>query len=297
MSSPLNRLNDFLFKKVFGSRENADILVAFLNAVLQPPPGQEITSITQENESLNPEYLADKNARLDVLAKAQDGRLLNIEVQLVNPYEMEQRTLYYWAALYHGQLKKGRRYRDLKPTITVNIIGYRAFTDDDRWHHVFELRERSSGQLLHGDLRIDFLEVPKVVRDPRPPDDPLACWMLYLSGVEAQNLVEATMTEPMIRKAMSCEEIFMKDERDRRHYLLREMALHDAASERYGALEEGFEKGREEGMQKGVQKGILQGQLRATQALARKLLARGMAPAEVADVTELDIAEVHALAH
>nr|WP_243131660.1 Rpn family recombination-promoting nuclease/putative transposase [Desulfallas thermosapovorans] len=40
----INRTNDYLFKRIFGSEEGKDALMSFLNAVLKPPPGQELTS-------------------------------------------------------------------------------------------------------------------------------------------------------------------------------------------------------------------------------------------------------------
>ncbi|HUW65713.1 MAG TPA: PD-(D/E)XK nuclease family transposase [Spirochaetia bacterium] len=41
----INRLNDYAFKRIFGSSEGKDVLLGFLNAVLQPPPGRELADV------------------------------------------------------------------------------------------------------------------------------------------------------------------------------------------------------------------------------------------------------------
>ncbi len=37
---------DFAFKKVFGSEESKEILISFLNALLEFPQGEKITDLT-----------------------------------------------------------------------------------------------------------------------------------------------------------------------------------------------------------------------------------------------------------
>ncbi len=286
MKIRVNRLNDYLFKRIFGSEENSDILVAFLNAVLQPRTEESITSVDLIDRNLDPTFFTDKAARLDILARTRDGRLFNIEVQLLNPYEMERRTLYYWATLYQAQLAEGQHYRDLKPCIAINILGYLAFPDEPGCHHVFELRERSTARLLHDDLRIDFLEVPKFKGNAMGLPLALQRWMLYFAGTSGKTMEDVAMTEPMIKKAITCEEIFLKDQTERRLYFLREKARLDELSLKEGAWREGHRKGMEEGMQEGTRQKALE--------IARQLLDL-LDVATIADKTGLSREEVEKL--
>ncbi|MBC7348056.1 MAG: Rpn family recombination-promoting nuclease/putative transposase, partial [Clostridia bacterium] len=82
---------DFVFKRIFGSEENKDVLAAFLNAVLKPEPGRELTEVEILNPYIDKEALGDKMSILDVRARTAGGTLINIEVQLVNRYDMEKR--------------------------------------------------------------------------------------------------------------------------------------------------------------------------------------------------------------
>lgn len=54
---------------------------------------------------------------------------------------------------------------------------------------------------------------------------------------------------------------------------------------------------REQGLKEGLQRGRLEGRIEEKRDVARRLLARGMDPAEVAEATELSLKEVQELAH
>lgn len=62
-------------------------------------------------------------------------------------------------------------------------------------------------------------------------------------------------------------------------------------------IEKGLQKGRQEGLQEGLQKGRQEGRLEEKREVARKALAKGMSPAEVAELTELSLEEVQKLSH
>ncbi len=59
----------------------------------------------------------------------------------------------------------------------------------------------------------------------------------------------------------------------------------------------GLQKGLKEGRQEGRQEGRREGELHAKRTLARKLLAIGSSPADVAELTELSFDEVQSLTH
>ena len=95
---------DYAFKLIFGKEGNEAILIAFLNAALKLPQGRQIEDITIVNPELNKEYQEDKKSILDVRAVTMAGMQINIEIQLSNQYDMEKRSLYYWAEMYSRQM-------------------------------------------------------------------------------------------------------------------------------------------------------------------------------------------------
>jgi len=62
-----------------------------------------------------------------VLAKDSRGRLFNIEMQVRRLTEWIERSLYYIASAYVGQLKQGDNYATLKPVIGINLLDFELF--------------------------------------------------------------------------------------------------------------------------------------------------------------------------
>ncbi|PDO10806.1 MAG: hypothetical protein BLM47_05225, partial [Candidatus Reconcilbacillus cellulovorans] len=100
----LDPKNDFVFKRIFGSEENKDVLLAFLNRTFEDAGRPRLTEIVLLNPYTDKDAPDDKQSILDICARAADGTLVNVEIQLFNRYDIEKRTLFYWAKLYTSQL-------------------------------------------------------------------------------------------------------------------------------------------------------------------------------------------------
>lgn len=101
--------NDFVFKLLFGSdnEESKELLLAFLNDVLNVPKGQSLVSVEVLNPFLNKDSIGDKLAILDIKAKAAGYGIINVEIQLTNQKNIHKRSLYYTAKLFEEQLEEG----------------------------------------------------------------------------------------------------------------------------------------------------------------------------------------------
>ena len=84
---------DFAFKLMLGSPEHPAVTIHFLNAILRLP------STVTEVEILNPiqgkDRSEDKLVILDILARDQQGRRFNVEMQTTLPTALPRRLLYY----------------------------------------------------------------------------------------------------------------------------------------------------------------------------------------------------------
>jgi predicted transposase/invertase (TIGR01784 family) len=85
---------DFVFKKIFGSEENKDVLLSFLNDTLRKTEQQPLTHIILVNPYLDTTMVKDKLSILDVRARTADGKQINLEIQLFNKYDIQKRTLF-----------------------------------------------------------------------------------------------------------------------------------------------------------------------------------------------------------
>ena len=79
----LDPRNDFVFKRIFGSEENKDILLAFLNRTFMEAGEPPLTEIILMNPYTDNDSPRDKQSIFDIQARTAEGKLINVEMQLV----------------------------------------------------------------------------------------------------------------------------------------------------------------------------------------------------------------------
>ena len=161
----LDPKNDVAFRRIFGSEKNKDILIHFINDVLELKDGDKIKEITFLPTITVPEIAAKKQSVVDVLCKDENGVQLIIEMQ-VSPQEgFEKRAQYYAAKAYSRQLNKGKeegaRYIDLKAVIFIAISDNIIFKDKIFYKSDHIILDKESYAHDLKDFSFTFIELPK----------------------------------------------------------------------------------------------------------------------------------------
>ena len=176
-----NALNDILFKFIFGHRENKDITLSFINAVLGLEGERAFVDLQFADREVDPDEESGKGSTLDLLCMTNDETQINIEVQVQKRQNMGQRSLYYWAKLYHSTLRRGEDYAHLRRTISINLLGY-TYLPLKGFHHMYGLYDETGEHRLTEDLEIHFLELPKVTRTDIRQMRTLDKWMAFIGN-------------------------------------------------------------------------------------------------------------------
>ena len=277
----LNPKTDFAFKKIFGSDTSRDILLSFLNAVLN----LEHPYLIQEVEILDP-YLAPKikgmkDTFLDVRVRDENGRSYVVEMQVLNVPGFEKRILYNACKAYVNQLGRGEDYTELSEVIAITITDFVMFEELDRVQSRFQMRAEESFEIYHDDLELIFIELPKFDKDLDALDCCYDKWLYFLKMARDLTAIPAKLSDEaaivhafeIANKAGMTEEELDDQER-------REMFIQDQR----GALQLAEKRGEEKGRQEGKQEGKLE--------VARRLLQRGLDRAEVAQLTDLELRDL-----
>ena len=275
----VNRKNDYAFKRIFGHEDSKDILARFLSVVLNVTiEADELTLIQTE---LSPEYVADKASALDIqVRRSEFHEKMNVEMQQRDNDKgnIDRRILYYWGRSFSGELKSGQDYSELPRQISIVIADFDVFdwNDSTKFHGVFNVREQNEGLLFSDALEIHVLELPKLRKQSfKEKWSALECWLLYLDNKEGQIMEQIAIQEPMIQRAMTIEEAFMKNESERYLYELREKGRRDFDSAMITA-----EK---------------RGRIAEKMEVARSMLIDGMSVDTIAKYTDLSTEEVNSL--
>lgn len=233
-------MNDVLFKYIFGSEHKKNITIGFLNAILKLEGPSAINDITFKNSEVLPQFNDQKLGRLDVFAITNGGKQIDIEVQVVNYYNMPQRTMFYWSNMYLSASMRGSDYADLPPTITINIMGYNFLPQDDP-HSKYVLYNPEAQHQLTDILELHFIEIKKFnTEKPVSSMSKVDRWMAFLANKLTKKMKEDLMSaEPLINEAYNMANIFMLDEKSRLQYINRQMAIRDFNNARRVAYDNG----------------------------------------------------------
>ena len=284
MKGLLDPKMDFVFKNIFGSEKNPNILISFLNATLKPK--DLITSVEIKNTDLNKGYIEDKFSRLDVKATTSNNEIINIEIQLKNEYNMIKRSLYYWSKLYSEQLNEGEDYSILKRTICINILNFK-YLKTRKFHSGYRLKEIYSNEELSDVAEIHFIEIPKL-EEGSDEKDMLVAWIEFLKDPESEKVRSLEMSIDEIRQAKDELIRMSNDDTQRELYEMRAKTLKDKIS----ALNEAERKGMQKGMQKGIKEGMQKGEKKKALEIAKSMIDMGLDKETISKTTGLDLYEI-----
>jgi predicted transposase/invertase (TIGR01784 family) len=249
----INPRVDFAFKKLFGSEENKDLLIGLINAIVSEK--DQVADI----ELKNPYNLAAYQAGKMSVIKALDttGRWYNIEMQVNEDLHFDKRALYYWAKLVTEQLEEGAVYKQLKKTVSINILDFNFTPSDTEFHNLYKICNVTTGgdDRFHNIFELHYIELRKFRKDYKELVQPLDRWLTFLT--RAHELTKGRVPEPLasdrlILKAIEAVDR-MFDEEERMVYELRMQTLADSAALIVSAREKGMAQGRAEGRAEGEQ--------------------------------------------
>lgn len=291
----INPRVDIAFKKIFGVEENKDLLISLINSVVSKE--DQVAQVTILNPYNPKNFKNDKLSVLDIKAEDETGKKFNIEIQISDEADYDKRALYYWARLYTEQLKTGEDYSTLCKAIGIHILNFTSIPLVDKYHNVFNVREKENNLLYFEDLELHTIELKKFTNNLSEElndlvikvKDSLDVWVAFLTRHELLNKenLPIPLDEPTLKKALNVLEVmnFSPEEREAYEEHLKWLRIEANTLKKYQGI--GFEEGKAVGLAEGEQKSRLE--------IARNLLTQGMDIAFIASITGLDEAAIQAL--
>ncbi|CAK0776659.1 transposase [uncultured Gammaproteobacteria bacterium] len=263
----LNPKTDYAFKKIFGSESSKDILISFLNAILDLTGEAVIVDVTVVDPRLAPKIEGMKDTYLDVRVRDQCGRSYIVEMQVLNVEGFEKRVLYNACKAYVNQRGKGDPYPILTEVVAVTLTDFVMLSVLERVVSRFRLRADENPVICSKDLELVFAELPKFIKGEADLANTLERWFYFLKTAKDLTAIpEFLAVEPAIvhafelanEGAWSREEL---DELEKREMWIGEqrhiLELSKTAEQRGLAkgLVEGEARGKAEGKAEGEAKG------------------------------------------
>jgi predicted transposase/invertase (TIGR01784 family) len=309
--SRVNPKIDLVFKKLFGSEENKDLLLSLVNAVLYPQP--QIAELSLKNPYNVSDYAEGKLSILDIKAQDEHGVWYDIEMQLKGTGFYGKRTLYYWAKMFGSQLdyltdeereqRSRRGYSELSKCIVISLMDF-VFFPDDRYHRCYLLKDRENNE-THPDLDyldLYFVELDKFDKSLKFVQTTLERWISFLNN--AHRYTRDTLPQELaevqeIKKASAKLDIMYLDEQERIYYesqqkfwldessrLMEMEAKMEAAEKAAAEAKQALEKAGKEAAA-AIEKAEIEAQQKRNLEIAKEALAAGLAVQVVAQITGL----------
>ncbi len=199
MKRKINPTVDCVFKAILGAEENKNLLIHFLNAILEPEEGSRIIDVTIKNPYNEREFVGDKLTIVDVKAVDEKGTIYQVKIQLANHAALTAQILYTWCGIYLSQIQANDIDQKRKQVISIWILNKNLFEDMEDYHLSFSLFNETHELVLTDQLTIHLLQLPKW-----QSIDPIASekerWIyLFKEGqnVDADDPPETLKTEEM----------------------------------------------------------------------------------------------------
>ena len=279
----INPYTDFGFKRLFGEEPNKDILLDFLNSLLEDEKGK-ITKLTyKKNEKLGA-LDVDRRAIFDIYCENERGEKFIVEMQKAKHNYFKERSIYYSTFPITEQAKKGEWDYKLEAVYTIGILDFEFDKENDenpnQIMHKAKLVDIIRNKVFYDKLTYIYLEMPKFKKTEEELETNFDKWLYVLKNLPNLMSRPERLQEKVFQKLFEIAEIanFTKEQLDNYEESLkiyRDMkGVIETAKDEGIELgkAEGIEIGRAEGEEIGIKKGRAEGEHLAKIEIAKNLL-------------------------
>ena len=219
----LSPKNDYIFERLFGHKGNEELTKGLLSAILN----KKIKEVDlSQNEVLEKDLLTKKNRILDIRAKLDNNVDINIEMQVADYLDIEERALYYWSKLCNSILNHEKNHDD--SNVVIMLITEDEVEKFKKINRVLTkwqiIEDDHPDEVLTDKFEFYILEFSKY-KKYKNVNKELENWIKFIESPEEMNMSE--IEDKNIKKAQEELEKISEDEHERELALKREMFLHE----------------------------------------------------------------------
>jgi len=279
--------NDIAFRKIFGNEQKTNIIISFLNAILNLVGDQRIQEVTIINPYLVPRVAGEKASIIDVRAKDEKGRQFVIEMQVASVDGFDKRVQYYTCRDYSTQIKRGEQYPLLKPTYFIGILDFDFFDSPHYLSHHIILNEQTYEHALK-DIKFTFIELKKFNKPADDLETLAEKWVFFIKNANDLEVIPENVDDKGLLDAYQDAEQYRWKKEELIAYDNASIAEQDAKGKLIAAEKKGKVTGRAEGRIEGKK----EGKTEEKKEVIERCLKAGMSVDIIAQIVDLSTDEV-----
>lgn len=278
---------DFGFKHLFGSKDNKDFLISFINSLLRGKHHvEDLEYLPTENLGMTQEA---RNSIFDVYCKGEHGEHFIVEMQNSFQPTFKSRSIYYATFPIQEGVKRGVKNYGFPPVYTICLLNFtfdahEESTGNDSYLTEVKLMDVDTKEVFFNDLTFIYVEIPKFIKTVQELDSDLDRWVYLLRNLARLSHMPAPLQTKLFTRFFEQARIRRLTYEQARQYRTDAMSMISFNEMLDWKEQVGLEKGREEGREEGIMMAKLE--------MAKSLLAKGLTPEEVASITGLSQAEL-----
>lgn len=290
----INPLTDFGFKRIFGSPFNSDLLISFLNALLD---GERVIKEVKYNNT--EKFGSNEWARkviFDVYCTTESGGRFIIEMQNLYQDFFKDRSIYYSTFPISEQAKRGDWNYELHDVYTIGILNF-AFpedkkADDDGIYREVKLMDTRTKKVFYDKLTYIYVELENFKKTLEECTTILDKWLFCLKNM--QNLMErpAELQGRIFERLFKTAEIAKFNTNERREYEVSMNSYREIKNSMDSAEKAGIRKGIKKGRKEGREEGLKEGRQEGLQEVAQKMKSEGFPLETISKLTGLTKKEI-----
>lgn len=230
---------DLVFKKIFGTEQNKNLLKSLINSVL--PQDEQIVEVSIKNPYNERDFIGDKLSVVDIKATDEKGRWYDIEIQIKDQKYYGKRAIFYLSEIYSGQINENDSYDKLRKTIIISILDFIYFINDTRYFRRCCYKDFETGELYpqldFADLY--FIELKKFDNELLHIKTTLDRWITFLNKateMDKDNLPDE-LKELEIIQAINIIDTMSFNAKEREYYESEKKVLRDRQAVLQTAIE------------------------------------------------------------
>jgi len=247
--------NDIAFRKVFGNENKKEILISFLDAVLELPDGKKISKIEIKNPFLMPEIKGLKSSILDVRVTDERDISYIIEMQVEEPDGFDKRVQYYTAKQYASQIHVGEDYPKLNQVIFIGILNFNFFEGENYLTRHLIVNQKTGKQELK-DLEFNFIELPKFDEDKIQIETLIEKWIYFIKKAANLEVIPSNVDDEGLKQAYENASTYNWTKDELLAYDYASMRKADESSKTKRAVEKAVKEAVEKAVKEEVEKAV-----------------------------------------
>ncbi len=285
----IDPFTDFGFKWLFGTEQNKDLLISFLNDLLEIE--HKIIDVEYRNLEKLGLNIIDRKAIFDIYCTDEKKNNFIVELQRSKQKYFKDRSVYYTSFPIQEQSKKGDWDYQLKKIFFVGILEFEMKDNSKNEDYLtkVQLFDMDKKEVFYDKLIYYYVEMPKFKKSEAELKNHLEYWLYTLNNMaDLKEIPQKLKEDKLIHKAFDVAEFLALSKDEQFAYQIDLKSRLDYKN----AFDYAKEMAEAKGKAKGKAEGIVEGEKQKTIEIVKNSLSLRLDVETISKLTGLSVEEI-----